>query len=75
MKYAGKEISKLTDDELCEAIHFIVGMDKNRLDKLDAPRKRHKTLFEKHPPTENPVFTKLANGLNLEFKNRKIEYV
>ncbi len=73
MNYAGKEIKKLTDDELCDAIHSVVGIDKNRLDKLEQSRKRHKTIFEKHPPVENQTFINLANELNKEFKSRGLK--
>lgn len=75
MKFGTREIKDLSDDELRDAIHSVVGIDKNRLDKLDNPRKRHAKLFEKHPPIENPTFTNLAIALNNEFKNRKMTNV
>lgn len=75
MKFYGKEIKELTDDELIDAIHAVVDIDKNRLDKLDVSRKRHKPLFEKHPPIENPVFTQLATELNEQFKSRKLKEI
>lgn len=75
MKWNGVEISKLSDDALIDAIHSVVGIDKNRLDKLDVSRKRHIKIFEKHPPTENPAFTQLATELNLEFKKRGLKNV
>ena len=68
--WKGKKISDLSDDELWEAIHSVGGMDNFRFDKLANPRKRHKNIFDKHPPTENPTFTNLINELNQEWKQR-----
>ncbi len=72
MKFAGKEISSLSNDELYDAIHSVGTIDANRVDKLAQSRKRHKPIFEKHPPVENPVFIELAIALNNEFKSRKL---
>ena len=75
MKWNGVEIKDLSDDALRDAIHSVVGIDKNRLDKLEQSRKRHKTIFDKHPPTENPVFIELAVALNNEFKSRNLKEI
>lgn len=75
MKFGTKEISDLSDDELWAAIHSVGGMDGFRIDKLAASRKRHKTLFDKHPPTENVAFTNLTIALNNEYKNRNLKNV
>lgn len=70
MKWSNKEIKDLNDDELWEAIHSVAFIDANRIDKLSEPRKRHKNIFENHPPVENPIFTNLANALNQEYRKR-----
>lgn len=75
MKWGNIEIKKLTDDELRDAIHSVGSMDGFRVDQLSNYRERHKKLFEKHPPTENELFAKLVNELNVEFKNRKLTNV
>ena len=75
MKWNGKNIVDLTDDELIAAIHSVVDIDKNRLDKLSNSRERHKKIFEKHPPVENPVFTQLATELNEQFQLRQLKEI
>jgi len=75
MNWQGIEISKLSDDELLDAIHSVGTIDANRVDKLAQPRERHKKLFEAYPPTENPAFTLLAIELNNEFKKRNLTNV
>lgn len=75
MNWQDKPISKLTDAELIDAIHAVVDMDINRLNKLDASRKRHKALFEKHPSIENVMFTQLVAELNEQFKIRKLKEI
>lgn len=72
MNWQGKPIEKLLDDELIEAIHSVGSMDGNRIDKLSQTGKRHKAIFDKHPPVENPVFIELVSELQLEFKKRKL---
>lgn len=72
MNYKDKPIADLTDDELRDAILAIVDIDKNRLDKLDAQRKRHKKIFETHPAVENPIFTQLVAELNRQFQLRNL---
>lgn len=71
--WQGQSLDKLSDDELLNAIHSVVTIDKNRLDKLDQVKERHAKLFAAHPPTENPTFTELATGLNDEFKKRQVK--
>jgi hypothetical protein len=73
MNWRGTELKALTDDELREAIRDVVGIDKNRLDKLDQSRKRHKAIFDAHPPVESLTFTNLAIALNAEFQLRGLE--
>lgn len=73
MKFAGKEIKAMSDDELWGAIQSVGDMDNFRFTKLSEPRKRHEKIFENHPPVENPIFTNLVNALNQEFKNRKLK--
>lgn len=71
MKFAGKEIYSLSDDELRDAIISVGEMDNFRYTKLKKPGKRHSKIFDKHPPTENSTFTNLVNALQNEFKSRK----
>ncbi len=73
--WRGKNIAELTDDELRDAIISVGGIDGNRVDKLSQSRKRHKAIFEKHPPVENPAFVQLATELNNEFKNRELKEI
>ena len=75
MKFGTKNIKDLSDDELCDAIHSLAHVDKHRVDKLDNHRKRHKRLFDKHPPVENPIFATLINELQSEFLKRKLSTV
>lgn len=75
MFYAGKNISKLSDDELWAAIHNIADMEKFRFDKLQDPKikkdkHRLNKIFKNNPPVENEAFTNLAIKLNNEWKNR-----
>lgn len=75
MLWAGKPISTLSDDELRDAIRSVADIDKNRVDKLEKPRKRHEKLFAKHPPVENETFIQLTNELNIEFQHRKLKEI
>ena len=75
MQYAGKEISKLSDDELWAAIQNFADMYNFRFDKLKDPRinkpkHRLKKIFSSKPPEENETFTNLCNELNNEFQLR-----
>jgi len=70
LKWNGKLIKELSNNELQDAIFSIASVDKFRVDKLGEARKRHETLFKTHPPTENPKFTELALALQSEFKSR-----
>lgn len=72
MKWKDKDIKLLSDDELREAILAVSDIDKNRLDKLDKPRKRHEKIFKNTAPTESPIFIQLAKELNDEFKKREL---
>lgn len=72
LKYCGKLISQLTDDELRDAIRNVAGIDLNRQDRLAQAGTRHKKLFNNYPAKENPNFTILAEALNTEFKNREL---
>lgn len=70
-----KLIKDLTDEELQDAIRDVADIDKNRVDKLEKPRKRHAKIFDKHPPVENPAFIQLAANLNNEYSNRKLKEI
>lgn len=75
MNWQGKPIEKLSDDELIDAIHSVGSIDKNRLDQLDKSGKRHKAIFDKHPPVENPVFIELSTKLLEQFQLRNLKNV
>lgn len=75
MKWKDKEIKNLSDDKLREAIHSVGNMDGFRYDKLASKRKRHEKIFEKHPATENPVFTQLVDELNQAFQLRQLKEI
>ncbi len=70
--YCGQDIKNLSDDDLILAIRSAADIDKNRLDRLEQAGKRHKPMFDKHPPVEGTAFTELVIALNNEFANRKI---
>lgn len=72
MNWQGKSIKDLSDDELIDAIHTVGSIDNNRVDKLSQTKKRHKTIFEKHPPVENPAFTNLAIELSKQISLRNL---
>jgi len=75
MFYAGKDVSKLSDDELWAAIVSVADMEKFRFDKLQDQRikkdkHRLNKIFKNNPPVENEAFTNLAIALNTEFQSR-----
>lgn len=73
MNWQGVPISELSDDDLYFALISMGEMDNFRVTKLQKPLKRHKKIFDKHPPIENAAFTDLIKELNQEFKSRKLK--
>lgn len=74
-QWQGKDIVKLSDDELWAAIETVAGVDNFRFDKLKDPRiskpkHRLNKIFTANPPTESEAFTKLCTNLNNEFQLR-----
>lgn len=75
MLWAGKEISKLSDDELMDAINSVAHMDNFRFDKeadprLSKPKHRLGKIFKGSLPPANPAFVNLVSELNNEYLNR-----
>lgn len=79
MKWQGKEIIDLSDDDLLAACQQVADMDNFTFDKLNDPRisteghRLHK-VFSKNPPKQNPVFVQLVAELNSEMLKRKLNY-
>ena len=79
IKWQGKWIKDLSDDELREALLTVGNMDNFRFDKSKDPRlnKKNHRLGKIHNgnlPPENPTFTNLIIALNEEFKSRELAY-
>lgn len=75
IKFGGKLIADLSDDELWAAIRTVADMDNFRFDKFKDPRinrSKHRLnrIFYGKQPEENKTFTDLTAALNSEFSNR-----
>lgn len=71
MKWRGEEISKLSDEDLFEAIGILGGMDNFVFDKKND--KRYEKRFKNQPkPKENPIFLQLVNEVQSEITKRKL---